>query len=174
MPMATRMSAADLEDLRQVTGAFLADHCDDEQVRAAMESPTGWAESLWLTMCTDLGLAGIAVPESLGGAGGGWSELSAVFEETGAALAAVPLLSATLATQLLLAGGHAETTDRLVRRIVDGDVVAVALTAPGGRWRDVDVPGVAHPAVRGGDAGWLVSGSYGHVLDAAAAVELLV
>ena len=171
MLMPTRMSAADLEELRQVTRDFLTDRSGEQKVREAIESPAGWAEPLWQMMCTDLGLAGIAVPEALGGAGGGWPELAAVFEETGAALACVPLLSATIATQLLLAGGHAEAAGRIVPGIVEGNVVAVALTSPGGRWRGEDVPGVAR---HGSDGGWLVSGTYGHVLDGAAAAELLV
>ena len=171
MSIATQMSAADLDELRAATRAFLGDHCGEAAVRAAMESAAGWSPDLWTAMCGELDLAGIAVPESLGGAGAGIAELAAVFEEAGASLACVPLLSATLVTQLLVSGCTGAAAARLVPRVVRGAVVALALTGPGGRWRARDIPGAARPEP---DGTWRVSGTYGHVLDGGSAEELLV
>src|SRR5918998_5841096 len=55
-------------------------------------------------MVAELGLAGLLVPESLGGAGAGARELAVVAEELGRSVAPVPFLgSAVLATSTLLA-----------------------------------------------------------------------
>ena len=49
-----------------------------------------------------MGLAGLGVPEEMGGAGGGLAELTVVAEELGRALLPVPFLSSTvLAGQIL-------------------------------------------------------------------------
>jgi alkylation response protein AidB-like acyl-CoA dehydrogenase len=171
MSPTNQMSAADLDELRQATQAFLVARSGEATVREVMQSEAGWSPDLWKAMCTDLGLAGIAVPESHGGAGGGIAATAAVFEETGASLACVPLLSATLASQLLVADGTEEAAARIPPAVIGGEVVALALTSPGGRWRPEDVPGTTRLDA---DGSWRVSGTYGHVLDGAAAAELLV
>ena len=74
-------------------------------------------------------------------------------------------------TQVLVAGGTEEVAERLVPAVVRGEVVALALTAPGGRWRRGDAPATAHPDAGGA---WRMSGTFGHVLDGAAAGEFLV
>jgi len=69
-----------------------------------MQSELGHDGALWSRLAGDLGLAGLVIPERLGGAGLGWVEVAAVSEELGATLAPVPFFSTVcLATSVLLA-----------------------------------------------------------------------
>jgi alkylation response protein AidB-like acyl-CoA dehydrogenase len=71
--------------------------------RRAMQSELGHDGALWSRLSADLGLAGLIVPERLGGAGLGWVEVAAVNEALGAPLAPVPFFSTVcLATGVLL------------------------------------------------------------------------
>ena len=69
--------------------------------------------AVWRTLAAELGVAGLLVPESLGGAGATAREAAVVMEEIGRAVAPVPFLSsAVLATVALLRAsdnGHTET-----------------------------------------------------------------
>jgi alkylation response protein AidB-like acyl-CoA dehydrogenase len=81
---------------------------------------------LWRVLAGEMGLAGLLVPEELGGAAAGHRVAALVLEELGRAVAPVPYLgSAVVATTALLACG---ATD-LVRRLAEGEAVA-ALAVP--------------------------------------------
>jgi alkylation response protein AidB-like acyl-CoA dehydrogenase len=80
---------AEQQELRQTVRRFFAD-----------------TDSSWKRACTEIGVAGLAVPEEHGGAGFGFTELGIVLEEAGRALYGGPLLSSTvMATRTLLAAG---------------------------------------------------------------------
>src|SRR6478752_3075022 len=72
--------------------------------RHQLESGTGYDEQAWLLLGRDMGLAGLGVPENVGGAGGGLAELTVVAEELGRALLPVPFLSSTVVAGQILAG----------------------------------------------------------------------
>ncbi len=92
------------DDLRGTVRALLADRCPPEAVLARVESPQPYDPELWRLLAAELGLAGLLVPEALGGQGAGAREVAVVLEELGAAVAPVPFLgSAVLATSALLA-----------------------------------------------------------------------
>jgi alkylation response protein AidB-like acyl-CoA dehydrogenase len=123
------------DDLRSAVRALLTDHCPPSAVLARIESETPYDPALWRTLARDLGLAGLLVPEKLGGQGASAREAAVVLEELGAAVAPVPFLgSAVLATSALLAAGG-EAAEALVARLASGEAVgtlAVPLpTAPG-------------------------------------------
>ena len=83
-----------------------------------------------------MGLAGLAVPEELGGAGASLREAAVVLEELGRAVAPVPYLtSAVVATAALLAGGRrGDLLGRTGRRRRAIGALAVPFaTAPGRR-----------------------------------------
>ena len=70
--------------------------------------------AVWRTLAAELGVAGLLVPEALGGAGAGPREAAVVMEEIGRAVAPVPFLSsAVLATVALLRAGDTETVAAL-------------------------------------------------------------
>ncbi len=77
-------------------------------------------------LANDLGLAGLLVPEEMGGQGASAREAAVVLEELGRFAAPVPFLtSAVIATSIALRAQNAE----LVRELVEGTVTA-ALTVP--------------------------------------------
>ncbi len=106
------MSDADLlysdteNALRDSVRRLFADRCPPELVARAYdtESPAPQDFSdIWRTLAAELGVAGLLVPESLGGAGASAREAAVVMEEIGRAVAPVPFLSsAVLATVALL------------------------------------------------------------------------
>ena len=97
-------------------------------VRSAEHDGAGAFGDLWAEL-TKLGVASIAVPEQLGGAGGSFLDLACALEACAAALVPGPLLTTALAATLLC-----EQTDRPgVRDVLGGIVegtctVAVALS----------------------------------------------
>ncbi len=90
--------------LRRSVRKVLELHGGVGAARRAMQSELGHDGALWSRLAGDLGLAGLVIPERLGGAGLGWVEVAAVSEELGATLAPVPFFSTVcLATSVLLA-----------------------------------------------------------------------
>lgn len=93
------------------------------------DSPTGGA--LWKELASEVGVAGLMIPEELGGAGTGAREAAVVLEELGRAVAPVPFLtSSVIATTALLE----VEADELLRSVADGSSVAV-LVLPWSRRR---------------------------------------
>ena len=159
------------EYLRDTTRRFLASVSPLTRVREVMDTPTAFDEELWRRMCTELGAAGLPVPEEFGGAGLGFQEVSYLAEESGRALAPSALLATVgLAVPSLMAGTD-DARAALLPRIADGSaVVSVAWLAPGARWNSTTTAARA----TGGESGWTVSGGFSYVLDGAAATVLLV
>ena len=95
--------SAEQEELRASVRRFLADRAPMSRVRELMDGgETDWA--VWEQAGSQLGLQGLAIPESYGGAGFSFAEQAVVLEEFGAALYGGPYLaSAVLAATALLA-----------------------------------------------------------------------
>lgn len=132
------MSAADLlysdteEALRDSVRHFFADRCPHELLLRAYDAPPQDFSEIWRTLAADLGVAGLLVPEPLGGAGASAREAAVVVEEIGRAVAPVPFLSsAVLATVTLLRSGETETLSSLARGAVTAALVVSLSTAPG-------------------------------------------
>ncbi|AHH95596.1 acyl-CoA dehydrogenase family protein [Kutzneria albida] len=101
-------------DLRASVRDLLSDRSPWTAVLARTETDQPYDLALWRTLATELGLAGLLVPEELGGAGASAREVAVVLEELGRAVAPVPFLgSAVLATSALLAAGDAELLPEL-------------------------------------------------------------
>nr|WP_246421931.1 acyl-CoA dehydrogenase family protein [Nocardiopsis mwathae] len=157
------------EELRASVRALLADKCAPAGVLARVDGEAGplTDTALWQDLC-GLGVAGLPVPEALGGAGAGWREAAVVAEELGRAVAPVPFLgSAVLSTAALLAVGDSPTAAATLGRMASGEAtvaLAVPLSAP---------PGAAFPdTVRAAADG--LSGTVTKVADATTADALLV
>ncbi|MGV9880217.1 acyl-CoA dehydrogenase family protein [Streptomyces sp. NPDC003006] len=92
------------EALRSAVRDLLTDHCDAASVVARTESAEPHDRELWKVLTDGMGLAGLLVPEELGGQGATHREAAVVLEELGRAVAPVPYLtSAVVATEALLA-----------------------------------------------------------------------
>ncbi|MGH6632653.1 MAG: acyl-CoA dehydrogenase family protein, partial [Sphingopyxis sp.] len=68
--------------IAETAKAFFAENATSERTRAAM-ADTGIDKPLWRAFTGELGLAGVAIPEALGGAGLGMVELAIFAEEAG-------------------------------------------------------------------------------------------
>ncbi len=75
---------------------------DSQAVRRAMEQPAGFDPDLWATLCDQIGVAALAIPEERGGAGFSLVETYVVLEELGRALTPSPLLASVIASAALL------------------------------------------------------------------------
>ncbi len=115
------------QELAATVRSLLAKRADSAAVRAAMVSETGYDESLWQTLCEQIGVAALAIPEDYDGAGFSLLESMIVLEELGRSLAPSPLLSSLVAAEALLAGATDEAKERLLPRIAAGEVAAFAV-----------------------------------------------
>ena len=95
------------EELRGNLRGMLAGRSPWSKVLARIETPETCDTKLWAVLAGEMGLAGLAVPEELGGAGATWRQVAVVLEELGSAVAPVPYLgSAVIATRALLHCGE--------------------------------------------------------------------
>ncbi|WP_327313258.1 acyl-CoA dehydrogenase family protein [Streptomyces sp. NBC_01235] len=132
------------EALRAAVRDLLADHCDAPGVIARTESETPHDLSAWKALSDGMGLAGLLVPEELGGQGATHREVAVVLEELGRAVAPVPYLtSAVVATEALLAVEDEELLGRLASGRTIGALAVGLHTAPGADFKVVHVQGGA-------------------------------
>jgi len=128
------------EELRGVVRGLLADRSPWPAVLARIETSEPGDPAVWRAMATELGCAGLLIPEDRGGAGASYREAAVVAEETGYAVAPVPYLgSSVVATAALLGSG-----DDLLTGLAAGDVTA-ALTVPFGQLPPRTAQGAARP-----------------------------
>lgn len=115
------------EDLRSSVRALLADRIPFDAVAALYDAPGTDTREYDAALGTELGLAGLLVPEALGGVGATVSEAAVVAEEIGRSVAPVKFLSsAVLATSLAVRTG----ADELVGALASGEALAaIAFTA---------------------------------------------
>ncbi|MET8800251.1 acyl-CoA dehydrogenase family protein [Nocardia sp. NPDC004568] len=144
----------DLDVLREVARAFL------DQGREVTQDEPKWKPAQWSRACSELGLAGVAEPEGLGGAGIGYAGLAVVAEEAGRALSTLPILGSVVLGQGLLArAGDARARADLLPALLDGS--RTATVALGYLRQDVAVPAASADA----QGNWTVTGSTSFVLD---------
>src|SRR5262249_21188698 len=99
-----RMNFALSEEQELLQGtlrAFVARECTPQVVRAIFDGERQSVPALWKGLA-EIGVAGLAVPESYGGAGLELLELALVAEELGRGAVPVPFLGHALATLALV------------------------------------------------------------------------
>ncbi|MEV4322265.1 acyl-CoA dehydrogenase family protein [Microbispora rosea] len=120
------------EELRAAVRDLLADKASPSAVLDRADSAaaggTPYDAELWKALARDIGVAGLLIPEELGGSasheGASAREAAVVLEELGRAVAPVPFLSsAVLATQALLVAGG-EVAGELLGRLAAGEATA--------------------------------------------------
>ena len=159
---------ADLRStVREVVGASAG-----TELARGLEHPVDGVDhdtATWQTLASDVGLAGLGLPESVGGVGG-LVELLVVSEELGRALAAVPFLSSTVLAGQVLARCGAAATEALTR-IAAGEIATVAVADAAGR---PALDGIATIDSVETDGSVRISGHARFVTDGASAVMLVV
>ncbi len=124
----------ELAELRLTVRAAATESGYPERVREleARDDNPGFDLALWTLLAEEIGLAGVGLPEEVGGLGG-LAEILAVTEELGATLAPVPFLTSTVvAGQILAAAGEAALP--YLERIAGGEIAAPAITDVRGRF----------------------------------------
>ena len=174
----TVLSADERDELAHSVRAACEKFASEERVRAVAyggrdDAQGGFDGELWNVLCNQVGVAAIALPEELGGAGYGASALGVVAHELGRVLAPVPFVASTvLATGLLLdlQGQDPDAEKRLSGLLEGRRTAAAAITGDGGLWRRTAVTLTAAP----GPESWAVDGVVRHVLNGAVADDLVV
>jgi alkylation response protein AidB-like acyl-CoA dehydrogenase len=126
----------------------------------------GFGHGLWKQLA-ELGLTGILIPESAGGAGLGQVEASVVLEEIGRNLTPSPFLTTAVAAVRALEG--TAQAERWFPGIVAGETVAALAVDEGGHH---DPAGIALEARRDGN-GFVLNGSKQFVVHGASADVIL-
>ena len=112
--------------LLDVAREFCRDKSPISRVREQLETDSGFDQAVWDEMVS-LGWTGIALPESCGGSGMGIASVVPVAESMGRAMLGTPLLSTTLAAQLLLRAAGESQAEGLLAEIAAGIPATVAL-----------------------------------------------
>ena len=155
--------SAEQQELREAVRALAADRSTSAAVRAAMESDQPYDAALWRGLGQEMGLLGLGVEESAGGAGGDFVDAAIVIEEAGRALMPAPLLSTLVAAQVLAATGSVGA--RSLTGVAGGETIAAI--------------GIASSTLSAGRIGFsgdggTLSGVVPHVVDGLAASALLL
>src|SRR6266481_2873617 len=137
------------EMLRDAAKRFLADNCPTKFVRQMMADPTAHDATFWKKL-VDLGWPGLLIPESYGGQGGSFLDMTVIVEEAGKALVPGPLFtSALLAAPLLIEGGSDQQKKDILPRMAKGEFIGtVAIAEAAGRF---DAEGIQLKATKAGN-----------------------
>ena len=85
------------ELLRSQVQRFMNEACSMEEVRRLSNTESAFSDTLWQQVA-DLGWLGLTIPESYGGLGLKWIDLTVVLEETARGLSPLPIASQALAS----------------------------------------------------------------------------
>ena len=92
--------------------------------RVLADGPQGFAMGEWLRLATELGLAGLLIPDEYGGAGAPLSMAGVVLEECGRRLYGGPFLSSGVMAPLLLQACDGDVSD-ICHSLAGGSLMAV-------------------------------------------------
>jgi len=115
------------DELAAIVRSLLDKHSDSAAVRRAVDSESGYDETLWRALCEQVGVAALPVPEEYDGFGASLVETALVLEELGHNLTPTPLLAGAIACAALLLHADPEHRETLLPRIAAGEVATVVL-----------------------------------------------
>ena len=113
--------------LLEIAESFSRDKAPISTVRNLLDTDSGFDKDVWAEMA-NLGWLGIAIPEEFGGSGLSVAEVVTIVEPMGRMLLATPMISTTLAAQLLLDAGSAAQQADLLPKIAGGAIAALAMS----------------------------------------------
>ena len=172
--MAIRDSLALTEDqraLRDTVRGFLDCQLPLAALREVLGADPGYDPKLHARLASELGLAGLTVPEKFGGLGLGPVEACVVHTELGRALYPGPFLPTGLAAGVLLVAADRAAADRWLPLLADGSVTGtIAAADREGRWSSGPGSVRAHLTPHG----WRLYGSCWYVMAARVAGIVVV
>lgn len=141
------------DELASSVRNLLERRSDAQAVRRAIGQPAGFDTALWATLCEQIGVAALAIPEEHGGAGFTLAETYVVLEELGRTLTPSPLLPSVVASAALLAAGHDESLERIAQGAVAtlawSGITDTAAAPVGVAWSDGLLRGSVSPVLCG-------------------------
>ncbi|MCB1013283.1 MAG: acyl-CoA dehydrogenase family protein, partial [Microthrixaceae bacterium] len=157
--------------LREMVRGLCEQYATDEAVRALEDDPVGYSTEMWGQLA-ELGLVGLMLPESHGGAGSSMLDGVVLFEELGRAVAPTPLLESVVmsAGAIRRAGSEAQQSQWLPRLGSGEAIVVPAWLEPDNSYGPKGVQMRAEPAADG----FVLNGTKVLVRFAKAADSLLV
>lgn len=166
----TRPLTEDQRLLQDSAREFFAERAPVKALRAERDAGRPHDPELWREIA-ELGFAGAAIPEELGGSGMGWRALGIVLEAAGRTLAASPLTQTGLVgvAAVRTLGNDAQRA-RLLPALAAGTVTTALAFDEGAHHAPTRI---AMRAVRDGD-GWRLDGHKRFVPDGATASHILV
>ena len=122
----------DQRAIAELTGQILTDHCRLDRVKAVEASADRYDAELWAA-CATAGLLGAALPEAIGGSGGGFVEICLILEQQGRRVAPIPLVASLVSAAMPLARfGSQAQQQRWLPSLIEGSVLlTAALTEQG-------------------------------------------
>ena len=169
--MSTFVLTSEQEALQRAARGFVRERLPVAHLRGLRDrkDPLALSRDVWTEMA-GLGWAGIAIAEEHGGAGLGLLEVGLVAEELGRTLAPTPLLATTVLGAGALAAAPEALRKAVLPEVAEGRrLLALAFE----EWPRFELGELATTATREG-AGWRLDGVKVHVLDGAAADQLIV
>jgi len=157
--------------LRDGLTKFLSTRYDLEASRAAVKSGAGWQPDIWRAFADELGILGAALPEDVGGIGGGPVEVMVIAEALGLALVVEPYVDTVVVAAGLLRRADGDVAAALLEDIVAGRAIvalAAAEAESGDRWQD------AATTARRDGSDWVLDGAKIMAVGAPIATHLLV
>ncbi len=118
--------------LQETVRSFVAGECPPQVVRAVFDAGGAHDPALWKGL-SELGVAGMVVPEVYGGAGLELLDLALVAEELGAGAVPAPFLGHAMACVALSLGASESQRERWLPALASGELVGtVGWSEPGG------------------------------------------
>lgn len=158
--------------LQQTAREFAESQTPVSQLRDLRDrrNPRGYSLQVWKSM-TEMGWAGMLVPEQYGGSGLGLAEVGVVMEELGRTLAASPILaSAVVGAICLVHGGTDAQKVEILPRLVAGNCLLALAFEEHRHFSPYSIATTARPCA----GGYRLSGSKTFVLDGHVADQLIV
>ncbi len=158
-------------EFRDTLRRFFEEHASIAEVRRVMEQEkSGHSELLWERASQEMGLAGIAIPEDLGGQGFGLKELGIALSEVGRCLAPIPLFATAGLAGRVVAAVAGDDSEKWLTPIAEGQAATLAWVESSGDWD----PAATLLEVEEGDGGLTITGEKHFVLAAGDAERIFV
>ncbi|MBL4853946.1 MAG: acyl-CoA dehydrogenase family protein [Robiginitomaculum sp.] len=157
--------------LQESAEGFFADKAPVSQLRALRDAKdsTGYSAELWAEM-TEMGFAGVLVPEDQGGVDMGFMAAGLIAEQMGRNLSASPFLSTSVLAVTALKHAGAEQAAKLLPEIVSGKILIALAVDEGGKHNPQDIQLTATPSGNG----FKLNGKKSVVVDGHVADQIIV
>ena len=156
--------------LREQVARFMRDTCPMTKVRELMARADGFDRELW-NQVAELGWLGLIIPETHGGVGLKWIDLSVVLEETARGLSPLPIASQALSAAAVVRCGTQEQIASWLPMLASGEALCSLALYDSANWIHPDAITLQGEKT---DGGATISGSKPFVCDAMAADYFLL